>query len=331
MPITIDHTTHPHIIDLIVDASPRDSLLKLRATSRAFRDRADKLLCAHVVVSPVPRENSVHVFTPSDTHPFVADAGVRLPFVPDAVLTLDICSSPEGADLVPGIALAQFSNLRTLRRFGREALVRPYGIIERVDTVVDSVVIPWVNPYLSIYVNITFAPPARRRVLHVHFDEDSRSSPLMLSPAEGVRLTPSVVGELTIILWPHCSHRTPRPSDLQGPLGPSLPDNPWDYRHFTQVLVLIRALGAFPRLGGSVTMVGLERCHLRNAQTSLRPEERTLPNDEFQDFASLFSEWLGVYLQAEPNISFLTYSQWLDTLSDDDKIILSPPGPGSPG
>ncbi|WOO82997.1 uncharacterized protein LOC62_04G006475 [Vanrija pseudolonga] len=193
MTITIDHSTHPHIIDQILAAAPRDSLLRLRATSTAFCHRADKVLCAHAVVSPVPRENTVNLHTPSATHPFVAGAGERLPFVPGAVETLDICSLPEGADLVPGIALFQFCPVRTLRRFGVEALSRPYAILGHVDTVVDCVDTASSDAYHPS-VQITLAPPARRRVLHVHWNENEPYSRLSFSVPEVPRFGPILQG-----------------------------------------------------------------------------------------------------------------------------------------
>ncbi|WOO81794.1 uncharacterized protein LOC62_04G005315 [Vanrija pseudolonga] len=48
MPVTIDHTAYPYIMDLIIDNSDVDALLKLRATCKLFCKRITTLLFTHV-------------------------------------------------------------------------------------------------------------------------------------------------------------------------------------------------------------------------------------------------------------------------------------------
>lgn len=54
----IDHQGHPHIIDAIYKHAPRESLLALRAASKAHRDRVDALFSAHLVLEFVRPYNA---------------------------------------------------------------------------------------------------------------------------------------------------------------------------------------------------------------------------------------------------------------------------------
>jgi hypothetical protein len=50
----LDITRYPHILDVVVDLAPHDSLIALRTTSRALRDKCDLLLAQHLVLRHYP-------------------------------------------------------------------------------------------------------------------------------------------------------------------------------------------------------------------------------------------------------------------------------------
>lgn len=74
----LDHTAYPHLLDAIFAASDHGALLGLRSANRAFRDRADSTLFAHISVHVA--DDTVYLHSPSPS--FSSPALRRLPSLP---------------------------------------------------------------------------------------------------------------------------------------------------------------------------------------------------------------------------------------------------------
>ncbi|WOO81791.1 uncharacterized protein LOC62_04G005312 [Vanrija pseudolonga] len=108
----LDHTSYPLLIDEIVAAAPVSSLLELRRTSKAFRDRVDALLVSHAVLALKDGAPALYIPKGHD------GAGKRLPYVPGHVSTLDVDVSTTRRDDLDRAQLDAYTSLRVLRRFG---------------------------------------------------------------------------------------------------------------------------------------------------------------------------------------------------------------------
>jgi hypothetical protein len=69
----LDPDLYPHIFDIIIESTPREGLLKLRAACHGLRAIADRILFRHVVIDLVPSPGILEVVDP---------LGNRLPVVP---------------------------------------------------------------------------------------------------------------------------------------------------------------------------------------------------------------------------------------------------------
>lgn len=47
--VSLDSTSYPHILDAVLDYAPKEALITLRAVSHHLRDRADAILCRHIL------------------------------------------------------------------------------------------------------------------------------------------------------------------------------------------------------------------------------------------------------------------------------------------
>lgn len=100
------------LIDEIFAFAPLSSLLALRRTSKAFRDRVDALLLSHAVLAL--NEGTPALYVPRGRD----NAGTRLPYAPDRVRTLDVDVSVTQRDDLDRTRLDAYTSLRVLRRFG---------------------------------------------------------------------------------------------------------------------------------------------------------------------------------------------------------------------
>lgn len=124
---TIDHTYYPDIVDSILRHAPRETLVRFRATSRAYRARIDAQL-SHVRTQPkVAHGGKYTMFLTSPRDP-----ARPLPFIPAAVRVLDLHSDFDPGRREPERLVVQFTRLHTLRR-----LRVPIGACPRAPVVVD--------------------------------------------------------------------------------------------------------------------------------------------------------------------------------------------------
>lgn len=97
-----NHTAYPHLIDAIVGAADVRALLKLRATNRAFCERADNLLFGHVRLDLGGEGITLRE----------ASTRRQLPFKPELVRAADVLSRGTHDVVAPLV------RLNTLRRSG---------------------------------------------------------------------------------------------------------------------------------------------------------------------------------------------------------------------
>lgn len=108
----IDHQGYPHIFDAIIAHCDTDTLMRLRGTSRAYKQRVDGMLFTLVAYG---RDKHGHFF-------FDHKARRRRPFAPSGVRALSI-SRWIAVDKIPMRCLG-FTSLHTLRREGEAATDR---------------------------------------------------------------------------------------------------------------------------------------------------------------------------------------------------------------
>lgn len=260
MPLTIDHTAYPYIIDLIVDNSDVDALLRLGATSKAFHARTTALLYAHVLLAdqciyggepvtaesrltimPPPHYMSAHKINFADDDKFPPHF---LPFVPQAVkvLTVDITAF-QYDDLTIGGGfdkLREFTNVTAVRRFGRNT-------------------VEWIG-------EVPFGAPDMLCIDYLLSDGDYPNKPYCIKCISGV--TDHIVHlewcpgndfnveyyfdntqsleRVTFVLWPTGLH------DNDHPVRPPCPEL-WDP---------IQSLDDFMQRGGQLTIVGTDKLRL---------------------------------------------------------------------
>ncbi|KAL1412302.1 hypothetical protein Q8F55_000046 [Vanrija albida] len=303
----IDHTAYPYLIDLILESCSLRTLITLRATCRSFRDRINAGLVDHaVLLAPATPANDASLHIPSTVNPFKAGAPCIFS-LPEhsprqlATRTLDILSDPPGADRVPEALQSQFTAITTLRRFGPKAMTRPYSALPGpVDTVVDCV---QCGPKRA-GAHIHLVPGVRRHIIHVLWDE---ANLVGITPPSDTHTPPAGLEQLTLVLWPFETTRRIRPCNIT-----------W----------LVTALNSFTRFGAQFTIVGLEKVH-----PSQVLERNVGLLNERGDVATL-AEWLDAHHQdayagTALQIPHLTLDEWRDSLSDEERDVLCPPGLGN--
>ncbi|KAL1412331.1 hypothetical protein Q8F55_000075 [Vanrija albida] len=202
---TIDHRTHPHIIDAIISYAPISAVAQLRATSRALRDRVDHLLFHHVALFPrdwsdpppsyrgeEDRASQDLAFTTAGLDSY-HDGGITIeayPRVPSALKILDVVHIP----LRPHtFDLSQLTSVHTLRRmksaatavaerrhtrgvnhFGTEEI----GMETVAHTLVDFIDVTPYDDDMCLPLQIELPDPhcqLERYVLHLRWDETNPS------------------------------------------------------------------------------------------------------------------------------------------------------------
>ncbi|KAL1412328.1 hypothetical protein Q8F55_000072 [Vanrija albida] len=242
MTTTIDHTAYPHIVHAILAASDVSVATAFRGTSRAFKDRADNLLFAHVGLYKIDSNNPRTLGgTRERTFRFawlsdLPDAktqergdSVKPPFVPNipyAVRALDL-DLDHNWDLRCSFNLARCSRLHTLRRtYGTLQtskvidLTFPYRYtvypsdnsgftyssseIRCIKTLVDFVTI---RPRMEL-LGVPLPGYLDRYVLHIGFNASDPDWDADTVPRLNMRLraTPSPP-EIVLVLKPHSSRQ----------------------------------------------------------------------------------------------------------------------------
>lgn len=255
----MDHTAFPDIIDTILSRADVDTLLQFRGTSKAYLDRCNRLLLAHVAVAWLPREavstdpalkrheytiaNGDGVFILTTLDP----ARRRLPFITELVPTLDIvcCACP------PPDLLERFTNLRTIRRRSRSA--RMYVSLPRPVTVVDIIDL-FAAPKDTAWLVV---PPDTCAEYIVHLNPIARWRSITTPTSNAPPYVCAAV--VTLVLWP--------------PRAPTSAIHDLDF-----VLLFIVLQGIFMRWHAdapmSLTIVGMEsylppRTRLRSGEQFL--------------------------------------------------------------
>lgn len=336
MAAPLDHTAYPDVLDEIIELAPAQALVKLRATSRDFCARADRVLLRHAVYawrrdSNGEEEHAVLLAPFARSRP--PQDGRRggqaaLPLRPECVEVLDLvkyvccgvrgCAGPTLTSStwpspMPAAILQRFNNLHTVRRMGDGLASRS---AERRDvfpatTVVDFFVIDDFRPgegrsNIPVVPDPLYAAPhATRYVLHLKWREApgwAGKEVWSLSSAAAAALT-----ELDIVLWSFGD--TPPPATAPTPA-----------RIVGLLQVAARLWDALVAGTTTLRIVGLEKVYRWHIDQRVRSAERGL-----DAAADLWRAVLKVgnsggpeaeYDAAVANVSFLTIDEWLAGLGE---------------
>ncbi|WOO81827.1 uncharacterized protein LOC62_04G005345 [Vanrija pseudolonga] len=255
MPIIIDHTAYPLLMDLIIGYAPPESLKQLSATSRSLRRRL--LHHAELKVAPgakkvkVPGQYDPQVVTWGDNEnihpPFVltaADSGQTLPLLPAAVRVLDQVTTYR-----PSPALGDaFTSIATLRRMNGAFGMNGSSPFHPALTVVDFVRVakqeedPRVRWNGESKINAIVPPGTTRYILHMRVDDPATK----VKYGNQIVVVNNFVGveDLVFVCW------FP---------GPKVKGQRFNSTFLYSAV--ISALEEWSGTGLSVTIVGLERAH----------------------------------------------------------------------
>ncbi|KAL1412301.1 hypothetical protein Q8F55_000045 [Vanrija albida] len=295
MPTTIDHTAYPYLIDIIIEFASVPAQLKLRQTSRSFRERIDARRCKHVVLLSIKGTADGWLHAPSASNPFEADGerllrvhGFPLGLSAPAARTLDLVGRPQHAHEPPYVLLSQFSTITTFRRFG-EAVRRPYPELSgHVHTLVDC----------TQGGEIALVRGVRRYILHSLWDEAAPYAQIWFPPPGRDKVSLGGVEEITLVLWPFKSTSVER------------------RRLIDDLLWMLRERAGCP---SRFTVVGLEKVH--PSQVKYGSQLETAQRGDVRALADA--------LDGYDSRPYLTLEQWQESLSDEERDILCPPGLGN--
>lgn len=293
----IDHLGHPHIMDAIIAHAPIPALARLRATSREFHDRINRLLLHHVALHEwhlTRRKKELGLTTPAHITFPGADTYPRLPFAPGAVQILDIITPPK--PMPTGKVVDQFTNLTTLRRIGNDAVVTPGTNIFRPNaTAVDLLSLDSAPNRHTLTIRLP--PGVERYVLHLKWDE---MDPNALWATINLRSTYRIV-DWVLVLHPTNPGTVP-------------PEN-----FFTFLDIMTEAITIVER-GGSVTVVGVERVSPAQMPNNTLEGRGTAAYEPLREnlrahFLDYTPEPVPVEAAADA-IRFVPYDEWLLELGD---------------
>ncbi|WOO81835.1 uncharacterized protein LOC62_04G005353 [Vanrija pseudolonga] len=208
MPIVIDHTAHPHIIDAIIGACDTPTAIAFRSTSRAFRDKIDPMLLAHVLLyapapDPVPSIQHLNrikgLVRPSE----VVDPEVEgapppplLPFVPGAIRAIDVNTENE---YTPEFA-RKLTGVRTVRRSNDAvwSTPPPFDGITMVD---------FVSLYGGLYQDLGPFWFLETYVIHIRWDESERQE--IFAEIDATPMKQACMSLMVLVLEPWSPGRPP--------------------------------------------------------------------------------------------------------------------------
>ncbi|WOO81841.1 uncharacterized protein LOC62_04G005359 [Vanrija pseudolonga] len=287
-------------MDAIIAHATIPALARLRATSREFHDRINRLLLHHVSLHEWPlgrRKKELGFTTPAHITFPGADTHPRLPFAPGAVEILDVITPPKPMPTTK--VVDQFTRLKTLRRIRNDAVVTTGTNIFRPNaTSVDLLSLDSVPNRDTL--NIRLPPGVERYVFHMKWDEMGPSA---------LWTTINMRSALRIVDWVLVLHPT-NPGNM--PPAPA-PD------FFTFLDVMTEAITIVER-GGSVTVVGVERV------SPAQMPNNTLEGRGTAAYEPLRENLRAHFLDHTPDpalvraavdaIRFVPYDEWLEELGD---------------
>ncbi|WOO81826.1 uncharacterized protein LOC62_04G005344 [Vanrija pseudolonga] len=250
MPVTIDHTAYPYIIDLIIEHAPLASIRRLGATSRAFRSR---LQLHHAVLKLQPGAKRVELVHSDrwgdDGSPYpplilTTPGGRALPLTPGKVRVLDHVVRER-----PGPLLSNaFTSIDTLRRMNGAYDIAGPTIFYPTRIVVDFVHVREQSPSYSGLmsngsrdkINIVVPLGATKYVVHLKLSHSVSSSATPMITVE-IDNEYAALGHLVFAL------SVPSNNDLFS----------WGFLHSAICSATRFWTGDGPSL--SITVVGLER------------------------------------------------------------------------
>ncbi|WOO81790.1 uncharacterized protein LOC62_04G005311 [Vanrija pseudolonga] len=306
MPVSIDHTAHPYLLDLIISYAPLASLLQLRATSRGFRERVrprvERLLSRHLILTRTTSEDGdgdgLALYPPSKGR---ADPRWHIGIVPSTLVVLDVDVGEFVPHELATVTSTTSPALRTLRRFNwpTSSIFNPFTIPSvSLGTVVDFVDLS-THPPLGSSAPLVDSG-VTRHVLHVRWDTNAYAPGSL-----GTLLALPSVHEFVLALWPFSVPKAPPPST----------------RVYVDLCCIFNSLiraGERPL----VTVVGLE--HVDPNQIT---EEREVPfkrgcfdatvaafREELQAQVALFRESGHA---EEFAFECITFEEWHERLGDD--------------
>ncbi|WOO76665.1 uncharacterized protein LOC62_01G000290 [Vanrija pseudolonga] len=312
----IDHTAYPDVLDEIIELAPPQALVRLRATSRDFCTRADRVLLRHVVYawrSDAKGNQHADLLAPFTRSRPPQDGGQRgeravLPLKPECVEVLDLVNAWPAP--MPSTLLDRFTSLHTLRRMGAGLLSRSADrtVVYPARTVADFYAIDDFRPGAGVS-NIPVVPDPHyasdactRYVLHLKWREGpswAGKEVWSLSTLAATRLQ-----ELDIVLWSYGDVDAPQPGA----------------RVVGLLQVAARLWDGLVAGSTRLTVVGLEKVYRWHIDQRDRSTERGLHGAAELWRAVLRAGNSGgpeaEYDAAVANVTFLTLDEWLDSLGD---------------
>ncbi|KAL1412315.1 hypothetical protein Q8F55_000059 [Vanrija albida] len=315
--VTIDHTAHPHILDLVLTYAPPKALLALRATSKEFQRRVDApfahaVLKAERTATGYNEALSIRMVLTTATSP-----PRPLPWFPFAIQTLDQYGqrhAPSGGPNRPQRDPARLTRLHTLRRFDGAFIPPEPAPVPQGTTVVDFVN---VTDYARVAsLSLCTPPGTARSITHLKYDQTAAN--VLFSPLR-VHSGPQHPREMVFVLWPTGG---PDGDDkaAAGPLGFLYQAVLWSLQHP-------------PGANVSVTVVGMETADEEHRDSS--PEELwdhmleyVLPH--LDEDAPLWMLDPALSEAAQQVIRFVTLEEWWYELGDRREVdgVLPPAADG---
>lgn len=301
---SIDHTSFPEIVDLVISYSSFETQMAFRGTSRFFCNRIDRRYFKHGALTQPSEQHWLHITFPGIT----TTAPMHLYGIKIAGLSVEILDVDKGN--FPAAPRGDHSfdplecviNLKVIRRIGWNSRSSKLLHNQPLDVVIDYIDLDKCRPMVGAPVHLI--PQAERHVVHIKWTWNNIPGPsirVSMVPSAGtIRLQ-----EIIIVLWPPS---TPPPDDFNDDEEPLF----WH---------VVRELLPFMGAGGIVKVVGLEKVPRRGL--SLPPSFTTTHADN----AVGWYEGVFVYLANEQwfhgsdeNLSCLTLEAWWDQFGNDKDV-----------
>ncbi|KAL1412297.1 hypothetical protein Q8F55_000041 [Vanrija albida] len=208
MPVTIDHTAYPHLIELILHYADRKTQVSFSSTCKLQRKRVQRVALHH------PQGKGLSVTTP--------DCKTDLPWFPQVARVLDLggrCDTYATRRCLTQFRRDQFFQLDTVRRapLGASPYLPPtkshYRRLGDVLTLVDYIDLDRVLP--CHWKGINLVSCRKHHVLHLRWHDGSPASTRvpdyhLCHYGAATRLA------FTVVLWPHSTSIVSAPKITEG-------------------------------------------------------------------------------------------------------------------